>query len=450
MAEVSADDVSLINNNSGPYLILSTRTILDSPPGGNGNGRFDPGETGGLAVALRNIGNQGLADVTALLRSGHNLFRILDSTAGYGSIAPCSTRTNLADPFRIEVDAAIPNETPVPLTLFISGTDYVDTISFTIVVGEIRPTDPIPDGPRQPPLYWAYDDVDVGYPQHPQFSWVEINTMGTRLTLGDDETQVFELPFTWQFYGSQFNQISICGNGWVAPGSTTISAYTNTTLPTATIPGAVCLNWDDLYPPTGGGVWYYHDAANHRFIVEWDSVAYFSPQTVFDKFEVIIYDQTVPTPTGDNVILVQFLTANNYGLNTVGIQDPGQTIAIQALFNGAYHRGCAPLAPGRAIKYTTFDPTAVAEAPKCGLPGPALRVYPNPFTGSVALTLPGTGAATVAIYDNSGRLVRTITGQGRLTWDGRDELGNTVAPGIYFCRLSSRENEAQAKLILAR
>jgi len=427
---------------------LGTRTIIDSPPGGNGNGRFDPGETGGLVVGLRNIGNQAVNNVTALIRSGHNLFRILDSTASYGSIEPCSTRTNLADPFRVEVDASIPNETPVPITLFVSGTDYVDTLSFTVVIGELRPTDPIPDGPRQPPLFWAYDDIDSGYSQHPVFSWVEINTMGTRLTLSDDQTVQLDLPFIWKFYGTDFTQISVCGNGWVAPGYTTISAYSNTSLPTASLPAAVCLNWDDLYPPTGGGVWYYHDATNHRYIVEWDSVAYYSPQTVFDKFEVIIYDPTIPTPTGDNVILVQYLTANNYSSNTVGIQDPSQTIAIQCLLDGTYHRGAAPLAPGRAIKFTTCDPTAITEEPNRGLPGPVLRAYPNPFVHSVVLTASGIGTATARIYDNTGRLIRTLTGTGRWAWDGRDEAGRLLATGVYFCRIAGDRYKTGIKLVL--
>ena len=61
-------------------------------------------------------------------------------------------------------------------------------------------------------------------------------------------------PF--RYYGQNYTQVSICGNGWVAPGSTTVSAYTNTALPSDRDAAAmVCLNWDDLYPPTGGGVW---------------------------------------------------------------------------------------------------------------------------------------------------------------------------------------------------
>ncbi|MEO0067772.1 MAG: T9SS type A sorting domain-containing protein [candidate division WOR-3 bacterium] len=446
MAEVSADDISLVNNINGPYLVLGPTNVLDPPPGGNGNGKFDPGETGGLVVSLRNVGNQDASDVTALLRSGDTRFVITDSTANYGSIPVCSTRTNESHPFMAAVDQSVPKETRIPLTLFITGTDYCDTIEFTILIGELTQTDPIPDN-AEPPRYWAYDDVDTLYSEHPNFSWVEINTVGTRLSLYDDQTVQIDLPFTWQFYGSSFNQISICGNGWVAPGYTTQTNMGNTVLPDTSMPPLVALNWDDLYPPAGNSVWYYHDAANHRFIVEWDSVHYYSPRDKWESFEIIIYDQTVPTPTGDNLIIVQYLTANHYTSSTIGIQDPTRTIGILCLYNNNYHRAFAPLAPRRAIKYTTTPPTAIGEE-KPSFPSHAsLRAFPNPTTGAVRFSASIPSDAQITIYDASGRLIRTLEGKGSWLWDGRDLNGNQVAPGVYFCRLGSTTTESKLVLL---
>ncbi|NPV14869.1 T9SS type A sorting domain-containing protein [candidate division WOR-3 bacterium] len=450
MAEVSADDISLINYNQGPYILLSTRTVLDSPPGGNNNGRFDPGETGGLIVALRNIGNQGVDNVSAKLRSSDNRFVITDSISSYGSIPAGATRTNETDPFGIQVDHSIPIETPVTLQLFVNGTGYNDTLRFNIVVGELRATDPIPDN-SNPPRYWAYDDVDTLYPQHPIFSWIEINNRGTRLSLSDDQTVTIDLPFTWQFYGSTYTQISICSNGWVAPGYTTTTSYTNTALPSTSIPGAICLNWDDLYPPVGNGVWYYYDSDNHRFIVEWDSVHYFPGSSApYERFQLILYDPTIPTPTGDNLIVAQYLTANQYTSSTIGIQDPTQTIAIQCLFDNTYHRGTAPLVPGRAIKYTTADPTAITETPETYPRNSTLNSYPNPSRGPVKFTSNLASTATLTIYDRTGRLVQTVSGKGNWYWDGKDAQGRVVPPGVYFCRMDTPEVQAEVKFVIAR
>ena len=442
-----------MNTAISPLIALRNSAVQDLPPSGNGNGRFDPGETGELLVALRNVGNQPANNVTAKLRSGHNLFVVSDSTSAYGNILACSTRTNSADPFRIVVDTSMPVETPVHCTLFVIGDGYSDTLRLTITVGETRRVDPVPDGPRQPPLYWAYDDVDTFYSEHPTFDWVEIHGLGTRLDLANDQTVQVSLPpgFVWQYYGQDYSDISICSNGWVAPGHTDSVALRNTSLPNPAMPPLVALNWDDLYPPSGNGVWYYHDAPGHRFVVEWDSIRYWIQSEHWDKFELIIYDTTIRTPTGDNVLLAQYLTGNNYAYSTVGLQDPTLSVAIQCAFNNTYHRAAAPLVAGRAIKYTTIAPgVAITERPETREMLPVMRTTPNPFRASVSLTLgydPGKNGAR--LYDSAGRLVRTLFGSSP-TWDCRDQAGRRGAPGVYFLRVSDGDRKTETKLVLIR
>ncbi len=443
---------------SGPYVLFCDHEVVDTL--GNNNGRIDPDETGELVLTLRNAGNETAAGVEAEIRSGDARFTIPDPTATFGDIAAGASADNADNPFVVHADASIPMETQVPCTLFIQTTDFADTTIFTVTVGELRDYDPVPDGPRLPPLYWAYDECDTAYSECPDFAWVEISGVGTQLSLGDDATVTLNLPtdFTWSYYGTDYTQLSVCGNGFLGPGSMTTSTWTNTVLPNASMPPIVAVSWDDMYPPTGGGVWYYYDTANRRFIVEWDSVAYYSPRDSMDKFQFILYED--PAPNGDNPFVVQFLTTNNMISNTVGTQDPTRAIAIQCLFDGSYRRGVAPLAPGRAIKYTPVDPvTGLAELPPARLPssGASVRAWPNPFTDKVTLGCELAGPATVdlRVYDNNGRLVRTlardepVTRRGRFAWDGRDEAGTHLAPGIYFCRLSSDDGEAWGKVVLS-
>jgi hypothetical protein len=435
--------------------VTGDRSVIDDPPGGNNNGRFDPGETGDLALALRNVGNQTVAGVHATLRSSDVRFTVTDSVGDYDSIPACSTRTNADAPFKIAVDPSIPLETPVLCTLFVTGASYSDTLRFTLVVGEIRACDPIPDGPRQPAQYWAYDNTDSAYVEHPEFSWVEINTLGTRLNFGDDETYVATLPpdFTWRYYGQDYSQVSICGNGWVGAGSNASTSWTNTELPSTSAPSAIiAANWDDLYPPIGNGVWYYYDASNRRFIVEWDSISYLSNQSVADKFQVIIAD-TTGSYSGDNQVTVQYLTANGYGSNTVGLQDQTMAVGIQCLMDGAYHRGTSQLAPGSAIRFTDATPsTAVSQQP--GMTSArSIVAWPNPFSGSVRLSAPAGSHLRAAIYDNCGRLVRTLNRTGRASeyvWDGLSDNGRSVAPGIYFFRVAAGTDRTWTKLVLTR
>ncbi|MBM3315320.1 hypothetical protein FJY71_05705, partial [candidate division WOR-3 bacterium] len=444
-----------------PYLVYANQTAVDTVMGGNRNGRIDPNEYSELYVGLRNTGYGHANAVTAVLRSGDVRFAIVDSTGAWGQIPAESTRLNGGNRFVVHA-LTMPMETEIPCTLFVSAQGgYSTTVPFTVVVGAIRAVDPIPDGPRTPPLYWAYDDVDTYYPEHPDFEWVEIRDRGTRLSLSDDQTVTISLPTgfgPWVYYGQSYSQLSICSNGWVAPGQTSTTTYNNTALPNSGMPPAIFVNWDDLYPPAGNGVWYYHDAANHRFIIEYDSVRYYSG-TNYDKNEVIIYDTTVTF--GDNEVAIQYLTANQTSSATVGLQDPTRAVAIQCLYDGAHHRGSAPVQAGRAVKFTTDDPYGIAE-PGAGvsrLPDRvALRAAPSLFRSRATLSwqVPAAGPVRLLVYDVTGREVRTLVADNRAagryvtTWDGRDNDGRSVASGTYLCRLWTASGQLTARSVLVR
>ncbi|MEO0069636.1 MAG: C25 family cysteine peptidase [candidate division WOR-3 bacterium] len=444
-----------------PVMVYVTNTINDPPPGGNGDGKLDPGESAQLFVTLKNIGLGNGYSVSGKLRSGDNRLQVTDSLAQFGFIPKDSIKKNSSDPFTLHTQSTIPPETPIPCTLKISALDgYSKTLVFNIVVGEIRTIDPIPDN-AQPPVYWAYDDVDTLYNQHPEFSWVEIRNLGTRLTLSDDQTKQVNLPLSFGpfiFYGEIYNQISVCSNGWLAPGYTTNTTYNNTTLPNSDMPPLLAANWDDLYPYYGGGVWYYYDSLNHRFIVEWDSV-YYTGAGDWDKFEIIIYDTTVNTPTGDNQIIFQYLSANYYVSSTVGTQDPTKTIAIQYLYNTNYHRGAAGIVPNRAIKFISGEPyTGYEEIMDARIKKLTLHLNQNPLRdrGVVHFSLPIKTEVKLTVFDITGREVRTLAkgkfppGTHSAIWDGKDNHGKTLAPGVYFIRLHSLPEGAQSAVLITK
>ncbi len=71
------------------------------------------------------------------------------------------------------------------------------------------------------------------------------------------------------------------------------------------------------------------------------------------------------------------------------------------------------------------------------------RAYPNPFSGSTTFAYKVSNANTrvdVGVYNVAGRLVKTLDsglkGEGTvtLTWNGTDEAGVKMAPGVYFLR----------------
>jgi len=462
---------------NAPALTYQSQTLIDSPPGGNGDGRLDPGENADLVVALKNAGRLGVDSLFAVLRTADAYVSVSDSTSYYGSVPPDSARDNNADRFRVAAASNTPLEHTAQMRMYLTGAGYSDSLLVNITVGQILATDPIPDGPRTPPLYWAYDDIDTMYPEHPPYDWVEVNTTGTRLTFAqNDDVVAISIPTGFgplRFYGQSYTQLSISADGWVACGNYTQDNYDNTDLPSTSAPRAsVFLNWDDLYPVSGSGgagyVYWYHDTANHRFIVEYDSVKYYYG-TTRDKFEVVYYDTTVVTPSGDNVIVAQYMTAAGFSSSTVGLQDPTSAVGIQDLYNGTLTHGAAPIAAGRAIKYTTAAPTGVIEQTAGATPGKRLTLTSlgNPSRGRVALSysLPAAGLATLSAYDRTGRLVRrwdvraghdpNLRDSGScpksvVVWDGTDAEGRKVGAGVYLVRLVAGDKSVVAKTTVVR
>ena len=92
-------------------------------------------------------------------------------------------------------------------------------------------------------------------------------------------------------------------------------------------------------------------------------------------------------------------------------------------------------------KVGTAVVTAVEVSPAPA--GAALRAYPNPFNPltNISFKVERDARVSLRIYDVHGRLVRTLVdermaaGPKRLTWDGRDDLGRSMASGAYFLRL---------------
>jgi subtilisin family serine protease len=463
-----SNDISL--RVGTPVLFGEGANISDPPPGGNGNGKIDPGETAYVEIGIRNDGLGNGYDVTASLISGDSRLVVLDSIGTYGTILHDTTIFNTADRFYVFANGSIPREAQIGCTLRIYSPGYpVQTRLFYFDIGRLTATDPIPDGPRTPPLYYAYDNVDSLYSEHPAYNWVEINSIGTRLTMSDDQTYTISLPASfgpWKFYSQRYTQVSICSNGWVAPGSQTSNAYNNQTLPDAlgTDPnGMICADWDDMLPNnTGsGGVYYYHDAANHRFIVEWDSTPYWS-SSLTEKFEILLYDTTMAAADGRNEIIVNYMTVNRWNMSTVGIEDPTNAIAIQCLFNDTLHRACAPWTQHKAIKYTT-DTIAVVglteDLTNLNQKKPFLHLLSNPAHQNVGLKfqIAERSKVLLSVFDISGRFIGNIfdskdknvePGIYTIRWNGKDNTGRKVASGIYFYRLKTDHAELTKKAIL--
>jgi parallel beta-helix repeat protein len=85
--------------------------------------------------------------------------------------------------------------------------------------------------------------------------------------------------------------------------------------------------------------------------------------------------------------------------------------------------------------------------------------FPNPFNPSTAIQyrVPSTGSRVrLAVYDLSGRLVRTLVdsyrsgGEHLAVWRGTDDDGNDVGSGVYFYRLEVDGTSMERKMVLVK
>jgi hypothetical protein len=209
------------------------------------------------------------------------------------------------------------------------------------------------------------DNTDLTSDLAPVYDWVAIDPdhggLGTDLELTDfgweqDDTRTMALPFSFSFYGVEYDAVSICSNGWLAMGETPVVFYRNFPLPASHSAGAMIAPfWDNLNQTGTKKVYTWYDELEHRFIIQWYEMPnHYSGAT--QNFQAILLDPAHhPTATGDGMILFQYAEVHNTdardGYATVGIQNAERTVGLNYSYWNQYAPGAAPLTAGRAILF---------------------------------------------------------------------------------------------------
>lgn len=343
----------------------ATLNIFDPPPGGNNNGFIGPNEAGRIIVGFNNIGED-INNVFGILRSETPYLLITDSLSYFGSLPSGGSANNSSDPFYITANPSMPRNYQLQIKLLITADGGTYTYNDTLTLffsseagGQSDPTGPDNYG------YWCYDDTDTLSGRAPIYNWYEIGPGGPgslieEITNQDAAVTTFAIPFTFRYYGQNYDTISVCSNGFLAMGRTTYRFGNNTTpIPDTSGPAAMIAPlWCDLDPSLAGDIYKYYDPQNHRFIVEFHDVALYNQINNRQTFQVILYDPNYyPTITGDGEIQFNYQTVNPPSQVTVGIENQSQTVGIQYMRNNNYAPTAAILMSQRAVKFTTLPPS---------------------------------------------------------------------------------------------
>ena len=178
---------------------------------------------------------------------------------------------------------------------------------------------------------WADSDAVDG----PTYSWEDIASSGTSLTLADDASETLDIGFDFPFLSAQVvDEVHVGSNGLLGVGSDSgVSNASNEEIPASAMPNnIICPFWDNL-DPTAGGTVHYEDLGtepDRRFILQYTAVK-LEASTDLLTFQVILYE------SGN--ILFQYKEMPGLGDGssaTIGVEGKEGAKGIQISNNAAY------------------------------------------------------------------------------------------------------------------
>jgi hypothetical protein len=318
-----------------------------------------------LVLQLNNLGDIASSEMTATLISNSYEIHVIDNDTEFESMRPGGQDSATVRSLRINLSTFIVGNFSIPMQLLMlaEGGTIPDTLDFDLLIG--RPGDGNPVGPDEYG-YICFDDTDTLWQQHPTYEWIEINPderecdyEGSRLggNRSDNFAHEMELPFTFTYYGEDFDEVTIAENGFLAMGDDIEDL-----VQTENFPLDRCMNgsfgmlapyWDDLrFPGNARDIFTCYVEDEDIFIVEW-----YKDDLIF---EIILYDPEVySNVSGDGKILFQYRevpqssAGNAPSYFSAGISSPDGKYGIDYSSDHDYPVGAAEIANRRAMLFTT-------------------------------------------------------------------------------------------------
>lgn len=175
----------------------------------------------------------------------------------------------------------------------------------------------------QTPLDWSivtgtvYSESDLGSNQ-----FVEVGV--AQGWHGDDDLWAYDLPFTFPFYGTGYDAVRVCANGWLDFGYHIGSTATNSTSMLQTNEMIAPL-WDDLRTDSTAYDIYIDESVADEVTIRWDARTYWGGYQV--NFSVTLVD--------DGTIRFHYGSGNTGLTPTVGISKGGSVEYVISMYNGA-------------------------------------------------------------------------------------------------------------------
>lgn len=480
-----------LGNLADPILYIAGSQIDDPSPGGNGNGRIEPGETVYLTDTLGNASAAGATNVNGVLRTNSSYITLIDSTTTFGSVPSGGSAHNGGDRFYYSADGGTPPGTVVDFTLHLTGDGgYTQDIEFTQMIGvsglqviwgpkqlQIEPGDThfiygLGYNTNNDRLYVAnfYERKIYMYTSDSFVTYLGYipapDTMGT-------DIKYCTYDNTLWFIGCNQKRVSK-----INLSGTVLRWFTN---PAQTYPCG--LAWLEPQQKL-----FLSDRLNNSttsYIYRSDTMGTWDlqiqvPLTAYNATRCLASDPYGPSPYGggDTTLLLIYTAFNaSQILDSTGLYE------LDKEYGNVIQR---VLFPGWNVRGVEYDPrdgnywVTIAQGPDrsivkiLGFHGVPVGVkennqptscalvlappVPTPFTTRVTFTyvLPKEMPAKLLLYDVAGRKVKTLVdgvitpGMKTVDWNGKDDNGQQVASGVYFCRLEVENISRVQKVVYTR
>lgn len=345
------------------------------------NNVLDPSENGYLTIAIKNESTLDIEGLMGELFSLNDLVVVNDSLSSYGTVIAGSTVSSADTYVLFARPLLIPGmQMPLRLRLY-NAAGFEQMLYFNLSIG--TPSVNTPLGPDAYG-YFIYDWMDTAYTDCPIYEWQEIHPSlggsGTLIPLNDAggtyeegdmvgaaSLAVVNMPFPFTFYGLEYNQMTVCSNGFIAMGITENGDFRNYRLPGPLGPAPmIAAFWDDLVIINDAGVYKHYNENDHTFIIQYHKMRNGYNRTSEETFQIIFYDPMYyPTGLGDGMIKIQYKVFNNVDIgsggyspyhgnySSIGIKDHTNTVGLEYTYNNQYPTPAATLGHEKALLITT-------------------------------------------------------------------------------------------------
>ena len=255
------------------------------------------------------------------------------------------------------------------------------------------------------------------------------STLGNRITLTDDDTSEFTVPFTFSFYGKNQTQAFLNSDGNITFGESDTASTDRSVSRFLTGPPRVAPFFSDLDPSTGGGQVYLATAADGATIT-WCNVRAFDATQTVSVQAVLLPDGSVEYHYGSNVSISDAV---------VGLS-PGHTGQFQAVDLSTTGPASSNLAIGERF-------SAQSEVDLVALAKHFYETHPDNYDQLVVFT--NTSVVTGNTFSYESTVANAIQGIGVDIYNSSSDYGSAgrLQSVVVMDRLSKFPDDPTAKVL---